>query len=159
MGSDASVVDFSLLPKGVKVAMDIKRNGSPLMGVYSGLIHLRSEYAVVLPCDSPFINTYMLRYLVGGAEGADAVVPRWPNGYIESLHSVYKVACTLKASDVAMNEGDFRIYNMIVKLKRMVYVSVEELRKIDPERLTFFNINSAKDLRVAETILKRISGK
>lgn len=144
-----------LLPKDVKVAMDIISDVGPLIGVYSGLKHLRSDYAVALPCDAPFIDMGVLRHLIGRAEGADAVVPLWPNGYIEPLHSVYRVSAALKASEAAMGEEAFRISSMIDRLERTIYVPVEELKKFDPDLLTFFNINSIEDFKDAEAILKK----
>lgn len=148
----------ALLPRDFKVAIDIKRGGGPLIGVYSGLSRLRSEYAMVLPCDSPFISTGVLRYLISRAGGVDAVVPLWPNGYIEPLHSVYNVSAALKASAAAMEGENFRISNMIERLERTIYVPVEELRSFDPDLLTFFNINSKEDLKRAEAILKSKRG-
>ena len=143
-----------LLPKEVKIVMDIKSGGGPLIGVYSGLKHLRSEYALVLPCDSPFISEGVLKYLIAKAEGADAVIPSWPSGYMEPLHSIYKVSAAIKASESAMEEGAFRIYNMIERLEKAIYIPVEELKRFDLDLLTFFNINSTEDLKNAETILK-----
>lgn len=154
VGGDAAKLFEARLPKDVKIAVDITSDGGPLIGVYSGLKHLLSKYAVVLPCDSPFIHEDALKYLVSKAEGADAAIPLWPNGYIEPLHSVYHVSAALKASEEAMEEGKFRIYNMIKRLERAIYVPVEELKKYDPALLTFFNINSTEDLKKAEEILK-----
>ena len=142
------------LLKDVKIVIDIKSGGGPLVGVYSGLKHLRSKYALVLPCDSPFISEGVLKYLIGRAEGVDAVIPSWPSGYMEPLHSIYNVSAALKASEAAMEEGAFRIYNMIERLEKVIYIPVEELRRFDLDLLTFFNINSIEDLKNAETILK-----
>jgi len=144
----------ALLPKDIKVVMDITSGRGPLIGVYSGLKHLRSEYAVVLPCDSPFIHEGVLKYLISRVEGMDAVIPLWPNGYIEPLHSIYNVSAALKASERTMEEEKFRIYNMIESFERTIYVPMEKLRKFDPDLLTFFNINSTEDLKDAEAILK-----
>jgi len=148
----------ALLPEDVNVAMDIASGGGPLIGVYSGLKHIRSEYAVALPCDSPFIKKEVLRYLISRAEGADAVVPLWPNGYMEPLHSVYNVSSALKASEAAMREGRFRVHSMIERLKTTIYVPVGELRRFDPDLLTFFNINNMGDLKRAEALLKSKGG-
>lgn len=145
----------NLLPRKARIARDLTRGGGPLIGVYSGLTHLRSEYAVVLPCDSPFINTEVLKYLIGRAEGADAAVPLWPNGYIEPLHSVYNVPAALEAGKAAIEAEKLRVHSMIERLKETVYVPVEELRRFDPGLLTFFNINSGEDLKRAEAILRR----
>jgi molybdopterin-guanine dinucleotide biosynthesis protein A len=161
--SDEAVVVFgrddvkrieALLPKDVKIAVDIISSGGPLIGVYSGLRHLNSDYVAVLPCDSPFVHEEVLKHLISKAEGADAAIPLWPNGYMEPLHSVYKVSAALEACEAAMEEEKFRIYNMIEKLEKPIYVPMEELRELDPELLTFFNINSREDLKRAEDMLK-----
>lgn len=86
------------------------------------------------------------------------MVPLWPNGYIEPLHSVYNVSAALRASEAATEGGNLRISNMIERLERTIYVPVEELRRFDPDLLTFFNINSKEDLKRAEAILKSKKG-
>lgn len=141
------------LPGRVEVVRDITTGKGPLVGIYSGLSHLRSEYSAVLPCDSPFIKVDLIRYLIGRAEGLDAAVPIWPNGYIEPLHSVYRVKAALRAAEEAIEGGRLRVHNMVEGLERVAYVTVEELKRFDPRLLTFFNINSPIDLRVAEDLL------
>jgi molybdopterin-guanine dinucleotide biosynthesis protein A len=142
-----------ILPEGVELTTDIGGGGGPLVGACSGLRRVRSEYALVLPCDTPFVSVPALRYIAERSKGYDAAVPRWPNGYTEPLHSVYRVKASIKACTDTMVERDFRISGMISRL-RTIYVPVEEVRKLDPELLTFFNVNSHEDLNKAEEILK-----
>ena len=154
--------DLSLLrgrlPVQVKVVGDITPRRGPLLGIYSGLRALGSEYSVVLPCDSPFIRIEVMRYLIGKAEGFDAAVPLWPNGYIEPLHSVYRVRAALRAAEEALGEGELRVRGMVERLGRVEYVPVEELKRFDPRLLTFFNVNSPADLRAAESLLSTGGG-
>lgn len=144
-----------LVDSSIKIVVDISPEKGPLMAFFSGLKHINSEFVVVLPCDSPFINEKLLRFLVSKAENVDAVVPLWPNENIEPLHSVYNVASTLKASETAIMEKTFKISDMINKLKNTNYVPVKKLREYDPDLLTFFNINNQEDLNEAEAIIKR----
>lgn len=144
----------TIVPEDVEVIVDQISGGGPLIGLYSGLRQIRSEYAVALPCDSPFLNLEVLRFLLCKARGVDAVIPQWPNGYIEPLHSIYKVSAALKCSEEALGEGKSRIHDMIDRLEKTIFVSIESIRKFDPELLTFFNINSLEDLEKAETIIK-----
>jgi len=144
----------SIVPENVDVVVDLMSGRGPLIGLYSGLRQICSEYAVVLPCDSPFINREVLRCLFSKVRGVDAVIPRWPNGYIEPLHSIYKVSASLKHSQEAIGERKFKILDMIDRLEKPEFVSVESLKKFDPELLTFFNINSLEDLVKAEAIMK-----
>lgn len=142
-----------LLSSQLRIVSDIASGKGPLVGIYSGLRHLRSDYSVVLPCDSPLIKVGLMRYLIERAEGLDAAVPIWPNGYIDPLHSVYRVEAAMRAAEESIEGERLRVNSMVEGLERVAYVPVEELKRFDPGLLTFFNINNPIDLRVAEGFL------
>lgn len=143
----------SLVPKDAKIIEDIQTEGGPLIGVYSGLQYMNSKYTVILPCDAPFVNERVLRYLLKRSYNTDAVIPIWPNGYIEPLHAVYNVSAARKAGRKAIDEGKKRVNDMVQRLKKTIYIPVEDLKHFDQELLTFHNINSTEDLKNAEKIL------
>jgi len=116
---------------------------------------MNSEYSVILPCDAPFVNEEVLRYLLKRSEDTHAVIPVWPNGYIEPLNAVYNVSAGRRASRKAIDEGKKRVNDMVQMLEKTIYVPVEELKTFDQELLTFHNINSTEDLENAEKILKK----
>jgi molybdopterin-guanine dinucleotide biosynthesis protein A len=136
--------------EGTKITLDLEPGIGPLMGIYSGMKELSSQYALILPCDSPFVNLDLLRYLIQSANGFDAAIPRWDNEYIEPLHSVYRLAPSLKAIEMALNIGEKRVMDMVKRLSRINYVPIEELREVDPDLDTFFNINYNEDLVIAK---------
>ena len=70
----------------------------PLAGVYSGLVHAKGDYVVVVACDMPYINPEAIELLFTKAEGHDAAVPRHDNGLIEPLHAVYRRKPMLRRS-------------------------------------------------------------
>lgn len=144
-----------LLIGKAKIAYDVTSNGGPLVAIYSGLRRLVSQYSVVLPCDSPFISVDIIKYLIKKAEGADAAVPVWSNGYIEPLHSVYRVEPAQQAAKDACRNAEFRVSSMLHKLRSVIYVAVEDLRAFDGDLSTFFNINSEADLKLAQRLLPR----
>ena len=146
-----------VLPESVVITKDIGGGEGPLIGACSGLRKTRSEYATILPCDTPFISIPVLSYLKDSSENFEAAVPRWSNGYTEPLHSIYRVEAAKRACTETINEGNMRISGMISRL-RTNYIAVEELRKLDEELLTFFNVNSQKDLNKAEKILQNRTG-
>lgn len=143
-----------VIPPGVTVTNDEVAGGGPLAGILAGMLALRSEYAAVLPCDSPFIKKEVLMFLFDRARRADAAIPRWPNGYIEPLHAVYRVPSALSAAREAIGKGRLTIRAMIARLGKVIYVSTDEIRKIDPELSTFFNINTQEEMRAAAKMLE-----
>jgi molybdopterin-guanine dinucleotide biosynthesis protein A len=136
--------------KETKITLDLEPGIGPLMGIYSGMKELSSQYALILPCDSPFVNLELLRYLIQSAVGFDAAIPRWDNEYIEPLHSVYRLAPSLEAIEIALSIGEKRVIDLVKRLSRINYVPIEELRVLDPDLDTFFNINYAEDLVIAK---------
>jgi molybdopterin-guanine dinucleotide biosynthesis protein A len=145
-----------ILPSGITLSEDLVEGEGPLVGIVSGMRVIESEYTLVLPCDTPFINLDVLRFMYERAEGADAVIPRWPNGYIEPLQAFYKTSSTLKAAEDAIYRNERSCREMIRHLNEVVYVNIDELRKFDPELITFFNVNTKEDLLKAEKILKKV---
>ena len=155
VGRDEEAVAIrDIISSSVKVVVDVIPGRGPMVGFCSGLRHLRSEYAAALPCDSPLLNAEALRYLFGRGEGADAAIPIWPNGYIEPLHGVYRVSAALEGCEAAVGGGELRMSSMIGRLEEVIYVPVEDLKRYDPELLTFLNINDREDLVAAEAVLR-----
>ena len=134
----------------VTITEDEERGWGPIMGIFSGCKKARAEYIAVVPCDAPFINPKVLMELFKRAEGHDAAIPRWPNGYLEPLHSVYRREAVLEVAHELIRKGSRSMLHLIEKLKDVVYVPVEELRLMDDKLLTFFNVNTPRDLLIAE---------
>jgi len=156
VGKNDDLDDYkSFLPSSVTILRDIVKGMGPLAGIITGMQNMRSDYAVVLPCDSPFIKREVLTYLFKMAQGADAAISRWPNGNIEPLHAVYRVSASIPAAKAALERRELLILDMIKRLERVVYVDTEEIRKIDAELVTFFNINTQEDLIIAEKLISK----
>jgi len=155
IGRGDRVEDYQdFLSSGVIVVRDEQLLQSPLIGMLTGLRRVKSDYALVLPCDLPFVNEPIVRLLFKRASGYEASVPKWPNGNIEPLHSVYDVSSAELAAEETIRSGQLKVSRMIERLERVVYVDTRELRTLDKDLLTFFNINARQDLRKAKRILK-----
>jgi molybdopterin-guanine dinucleotide biosynthesis protein A len=139
-----------LIPKGIRLVNDLESGKGPMMGLYTGMKTLSSIYSLVLPCDSPFVNLRLLSYLISRSKNVDAVIPIWPNRYLEPLHGVYRISTSLKTIEKTLKEGKYSILTMIERLQKVVYIPTEKLIKFDQNLLSFFNINDLKDLRRAE---------
>ena len=136
----------------VTIVEDEERGWGPLMGILTGCKRARAEYVAIVPCDAPFLNPKVLAELFKRAEGHDAAIPRWPNGYLEPLHSVYRRQAILDVVQELAKRGSRSILRLIESLKDVIYVSVEELKLVDEKLLTFFNVNTPRDLLMAEAM-------
>jgi molybdopterin-guanine dinucleotide biosynthesis protein A len=143
-----------VLGSKVRVAVDKYNVRSPLIGALTGFGESRSEYGLLLSCDMPFVSRDVLALLLEICTNKNAVVPRWPNGYIEPLHAAFRVRPALEAAEKAFNEGKFDMRSMIEKLRGVRYISTLVLEQFDPELKMFLNVNTQLDLKRAERILK-----
>ena len=137
-------VEFNL---NVEVVADIYPDMGPLGGIYTGLTASMSHVNIVAACDMPFLNTGLLEYMTEILAGYDAVVPRLANEMIEPLHAVYSRNC-LSRIDERLTAKKLSIHAFLDEMN-VRYLEEEESRKIDPELISFFNINYQTDLEKA----------
>ncbi len=153
IGRESNVVVYrKLLPKSVMVVKDRMRAKSPLVGIVTGLQVMKSGYSVVLSCDTPFAKDDVLQLLFKRAVHSDAAIPKWLNGDIEPLQSVYRVKSAIPAARLALHQQEFRLVDMIKRLNSVTYIPVQEIKRIDADLVTFFNINTQSNLRHAAAI-------
>ena len=144
----------SVLPVTVNIVKDTFVDKGPLVGIISGMKKMASKYVAIVPCDSPFIEIEVYKFLFEKVYGSDAAIPTWPNGYIESLHSVYMTNSAVRAGEEALDNGELSILDMIKRLQRVVAVPMHEIKRFDPQLLTFFNINTIRDFEMAKRIMR-----
>ncbi|MGQ9544231.1 MAG: molybdenum cofactor guanylyltransferase [Candidatus Bathycorpusculaceae bacterium] len=143
-----------VLGSKVKVLIDDGKVQSPLVGAIKGFKEASNEYALLLPCDTPLISKSIISFLFELCPNKNAVIPRWPNGYIEPLQAVYCTKPALEAAEKAFGEDRLNMQSMVDKLRGVRYISTIVLRQLDPELRSFFNVNTPIDLRRAELLLK-----
>jgi len=144
-----------ILDGRVRVVVDELDVRSPLVGAAAGFRNARGEYSLLLPCDTPFVSREVLSLLLEISPGVNAVIPRWPNGYVEPLQAVYRTRRALQAAEETIRMGRLDMRSMISLLRRVRYVSTLVLKQLDPNLTTFFNLNTPQDLRRAEILLQR----
>ncbi len=135
------------------VVVDEQKTQSPLVGALTGFSHVRGDYSLLLPSDTPFLSGQVAQLLFELCVRKTAVIPRWPNGYIEPLQAAYCTKSALKAAKIALGQGKLDLRSMIAHLRGVRYLSTVAMEQVDPELMTFFNINTLGDLREAESIL------
>jgi len=134
---------------GVRLVGDIYPGKASLGGIYTGLASARAEQALVVGCDMPFLNLGLLRHMIRLAAGYAVVIPRY-DGYLEPLHAIYHRRC-LPTMQAHLEADELRIAEVLAALPAR-YVSAAEIDLYDPERLTFFNINTPEDLARAQML-------
>jgi len=137
----------------IRFAIDKCKIQSPLVGALAGFEAASNEYSVLFPCDTPFVSTSLTQLMFELCIGRDAVIPRWPNGNLEPLQAVYNTSAARAAALKAIEAGKLDMRSMIAYL-RVRYLSTLVVSQLDPEYLTFFNVNTHVDLKKAEHLLK-----
>src|SRR5665647_373513 len=95
----------------------------------------------------PCINPEVVSYLFDCIDNYDAVIPIWNPDMLEPLHAVYRKTALLAYLE---SHDSLSLRSMIMNLSAK-YVPVDELKNIDPELLTFTNINKIEDLERINT--------
>jgi len=144
----------NVLGSDVNVLIDVDDAQSPLVGALTGFKEAHGEYALLLSCDTPFVSRDVISLLFEVCINRNAVIPRWPNGYIEPLQAVYCAKPAYEAAKNALSEGKLNMQSMVDRLRSVRYVSTLVLQQLDPGLRTFFNINTLLDLRRAESMLR-----
>jgi molybdopterin-guanine dinucleotide biosynthesis protein A len=118
----------------------------PVGGILYGLRAAHAEIAFVTSCDAPFLNLELIAFLVTQMSDHDVVVPYWQER-LQPLHAVYRrsVAPLLQEQ---LDRGELRPIFLYKKV-RTREVSPEEIRRFDPEGLSFRNMNSPEDYQAA----------
>jgi len=141
------------LTSKARIVIDKYETQSPLVGALTGFENAQCEYSLLLPCDTPFVSSQIVSLLLELCVNQDAVIPRWPNRYMEPLQAAYSTKPAITATEKALEERKMNMHSMIGHLKRIRYVSTLTLKQIDPELITFFNVNTPEALRKGERVL------
>jgi molybdopterin-guanine dinucleotide biosynthesis protein A len=127
---------------GVAVVADRFPGIGVLGGLHAGLAAARNDLVLAVGCDMPFLNARLLRAFGEWAVGYDAAVLRH-GAYVEPLHAAYRRTC-LEPIERAIRAGQRRVISFFGEV-RVRYVTPEEVRPLDPDLLSFTNLNSPED--------------
>lgn len=142
---------YEEITTSVRWAVDVNPGAGSLMGLYSGLFAVKHDYAIAVACDMPFINIELLKYMIGMPRDYDALLPRIGDK-TEQLHSIYSKSC-LKKMEQFLESGRLRITAFLGEIN-VKFVPEEIINRYDPQHLSFFNVNTAEQLKQAQSILK-----
>ncbi len=112
--------------------------------------HAETDYTLLLPIDKPLARPNLLKILVEMSPRHGAVVPSWPSGHIEPLHSVYMTEHAYYHGLKVVEQKSFEMRSLLDRLQHVLYVSTEALKQFDANLETFKNLNTLGELKTAE---------
>ena len=136
-------------PLGVAIIHDEVSYQGPVGGICYGLRAAHEPICFVTSCDAPFLNLSLISYLLSQISEYDVVVPTWEER-LQPLHAVYR-SSVLPILQGQLERKELRPIFLYDKV-RTRKVSLDEIRRFDPEGLSFLNMNTPEDY---ETALRR----
>ena len=143
--------DYAYL--GFPTAQDSSPGAGALAGLKTALQASLGERVLVLACDLPFVSKELLKHLIGLSDQADVTIP-YRNGKYEPFVAVYAKTC-VAAIDESLKAGEMRMISFY-PLVKVLALDEQKIAALDPDGLSFFNINTPDDLSKAERILNRL---
>lgn len=123
---------------------------SSLTGIHAGLFHCRTPYAFFAACDIPYLKKEVVAAVVSAiTPDIDAVIPETAAG-LEPLCAAYSTRC-LENVQRHLHKNKLKI-QLFLKKMHVRTIPEERLRRLDPQLISFFNINSPADLARAEAL-------
>jgi molybdenum cofactor guanylyltransferase len=126
-----------------KICTDVVKDQGPLEGILTGLMNTLSNKSMVIPCDSPFVSELFIMKMFEQSKDTnfDAFVPKWSDGKLEPLHSIYKKE--LKSTIKKLLDEDVKDVQSLLSKSNVKFIDVQSL---DNSGRSFLNINQMKDI-------------
>lgn len=131
------------IPAEARVTADLYPGKGSLGGIYSGLHAASNPWVIVVACDMPFLNVVLLRHMLALRQSNDVIVPL-VEGYPEPTHAAYSKTC-LEPIRWRLERDQLKIASFFEDV-RVRSIPEEEVRRLDPDLLSFFNVNTQEDL-------------
>lgn len=149
---------------GLAMVPDAVRGTGSLGGLYSGLAAMRTDLAIAVACDMPFLNSALLAHMLSLAADYDVVIPDLgvddlpaPRGAkakqrdLHPMHAVYRATC-IGPIEAQMRSGDLRMIGYFDQV-RVRALPRSEMAALDPELRSVMNVNTPDEWAQAEALL------
>lgn len=147
--------DFSVKKDGyIRIVKDVKipSISGPAVAIATGLKATNADYCIVVPCDTPFIQSAVVDYLFNAVKDASIAIPIHADGSVETLIFACERKRTAEVSETLCWLGRDRPDDFLRGLPKVKFIStISEIRDLDPEFKSFININFQEDLTELQT--------
>ncbi len=131
---------------GARSIEDRDSYSGPVAALEHALREIEFDRAFVCSCDVPFVNGDLARRLCEMLGDDDVLIPQ-VEGKLQMLHAVYRKECAKTLAAMRKNR-ESRLHE-IVNFAKARIVPEDEIRALDPELLSFFNVNTPEDYQRA----------
>lgn len=123
-----------------------------LGGLLTALFYARHPLVLLAPCDTPFLKAGLLQHLVTQAQskGVDAVFCQSSRG-LEPLPAVFNTRLFSRL-EAFLTLGDYRVREFLRHCRTRL-IPREAVARLDPQELSFLNVNTPAEFDQAERML------
>jgi molybdopterin-guanine dinucleotide biosynthesis protein A len=144
-----------LLHLGIKQREDLYPGKSSMGGVATALAFALKEsgpdsWVLIVGCDMPLIKPQVLELLLAHREDNKIVMPQTSFGY-EPLCALYRADLLLTVTK-EIERGNLQVLHLL-ELVKAHRLCEKEIRRVDPELLSFINVNRPEDLKRVKELL------
>jgi len=123
---------------------DVYPQWGALGGIHAALAACKSEWAIVVACDLPFVTAALFSFLASFCLDHEAVVPIQQDGRPQPLAALYRVdPCRQRATEL-IEAGRRRPLDLLDAVNTR-WVNFAELTNLDQSESFFVNINTPSD--------------
>jgi len=153
VASTVSLVGARQAYSSFKNVSDIHQQWGALGGIHAALMAAKTEWAVIVACDLPFVTSGLVERLTTFiSDTADAVVPIQPDGRPQPVCALYRRTTCLPEIERLVAAGEHTPRALLAKV-RTRYVEFVEISDLPAAEHFFFNVNRPEDLEKAQAML------
>lgn len=128
---------------GAPMLGDVYDISGPMTGILTALINSPNPFVFISACDMPYLNRDLIEYMAVKTGKRDAVVPVL-DGNPEPLFAFYSRHLS-GPMEKAVLTGRKSMRDFL-RNKRVKYITIEEIKKMDSRGTSFVNLNSPEDI-------------
>lgn len=144
--------DYKFL--NLPVFTDVLKGKGALGGILTALRVVNSRKCLLLACDMPFVNLQIAEYMYSFSGFYDLVIPVNHSERYEPFKAIYSKSCKI-AIEKAIQSNELKISSFF-NLVNFKAIRIKEIQRIDPELISFTNINTPDELYQAEQLAVKL---
>jgi len=144
VASSVTIVGRDVDDPRLKSTADVYLQWGALGGVHAALAAARTEWALLVACDLPFVTAELFTRMAALRKNHDAVAPVQRDGRPQPLCSLYRVDRCLGPATELIEAGQRRPVNLLNSVNTR-WLPFAELQDLDNAEKFFVNINTPAD--------------